>query len=310
MRSRLQTLDHASGRSTFGRQSMAPQQRRALVVRGGWEGHSPQEATDRFIPFLREQGFEVEVSESLDSYLDAESMANTDLVLQLWTMGDITEDQVAGLIGAVRAGTGFAGWHGGIADSFRNSPDYLQLVGGTFATHPGGYIDYSVDVVPEQADHEIVAGLPARWDHHHTEQYWVLACPLNDVLDTTRLEAVFSKGQYSDGYSGFEGTADEETSLADWLRDFLDTLGQDAGPERYASWRATFTTTLRFDRHMGEDGDLLLRGPTGSAVRRGASAPERVLLVLSRHAHRETLLKPLRGAGVVRGQVHNRALTR
>jgi hypothetical protein len=89
----------------------------------------------------------------------------------------------------VRAGTGFAGWHGGIADSFRNSPDYLQLVGGTFATHPGGYIDYSVDVVPEQADHQIVAGLPARWDHHHTEQYWVLACPLNEVLVTTRFEA-------------------------------------------------------------------------------------------------------------------------
>lgn len=167
---------------------MAPQQRRALVVRGGWEGHSPEEATERFIPFLREQGFEVEVSESLDVYLDAESMAATDLVLQLWTMGEITEDQLAGLLGAVRAGTGFAGWHGGIADSFRNSPDYLQLVGGTFATHPGGYIDYSVDVVPEKADHEIVAGLPPRWDHH-TEQYWVLACPLNEVLVTTRFEA-------------------------------------------------------------------------------------------------------------------------
>ena len=35
--------------------------RRALVVRGGWEGHSPVEATERFLPFLREQGFEVDV---------------------------------------------------------------------------------------------------------------------------------------------------------------------------------------------------------------------------------------------------------
>ena len=31
--------------------------RRALVVRGGWEGHQPAEATEMFVPFLREHGF-------------------------------------------------------------------------------------------------------------------------------------------------------------------------------------------------------------------------------------------------------------
>ena len=40
--------------------------RRALVVRGGWDGHVPVEATDRFLPYLKEIGFEVEVSDSLD----------------------------------------------------------------------------------------------------------------------------------------------------------------------------------------------------------------------------------------------------
>ena len=34
--------------------------RQALVVRGGWEGHSPVEITDLFLPFLKEQGFTVE----------------------------------------------------------------------------------------------------------------------------------------------------------------------------------------------------------------------------------------------------------
>ena len=33
--------------------------RRALVVRGGWDGHQPEATTDLFLPFLREQGFEV-----------------------------------------------------------------------------------------------------------------------------------------------------------------------------------------------------------------------------------------------------------
>lgn len=37
-------------------------------------------------------------------------------------------------------------------------------------------------------------------------------------LELQHVEAVFSKGQYSSGYSGFEGTTQEGTSLEDWLR--------------------------------------------------------------------------------------------
>ena len=157
--------------------------RQALVVRGGWEGHEPVAATDRFLPFLEENGFEVEVSETLDVYLDADRMRAADLILQIWTMGEISQEQFDGLATAVRAGTGFAGWHGGIVDAFRNNPDYLQLTGGQFATHPKGFRPHSVSVVPERADHPIVAGL-STWDLH-TEQYWILTDALNDVLATT-----------------------------------------------------------------------------------------------------------------------------
>ncbi|CAM2915687.1 isochorismatase family protein [Saccharomonospora xinjiangensis] len=37
-------------------------------------------------------------------------------------------------------------------------------------------------------------------------------------LDVAPIGAVFSKGQYSDGYSGFEGATDTGEQLADWLR--------------------------------------------------------------------------------------------
>ena len=157
--------------------------RHALIVRGGWEGHVPVEATNRFIPFLESNGFEVEVSETLDAYLDAERMGAVDLVLQIWTMGEITQEQFEGLATAVRGGVGFAGWHGGIVDAFRNNPDYLQLTGGQFATHPGGFRPHSVSVVPERADHPIVEGLTT-WDLD-TEQYWILTDAYNDVLATT-----------------------------------------------------------------------------------------------------------------------------
>ncbi|WP_116243935.1 isochorismatase family protein [Nocardiopsis sp. FIRDI 009] len=50
------------------------------------------------------------------------------------------------------------------------------------------------------------------------------------AFDTARVDAVFSKGQYSDGYSGFEGAkSDDGTPLADWLRergvDEVDVVG-------------------------------------------------------------------------------------
>ena len=37
-------------------------------------------------------------------------------------------------------------------------------------------------------------------------------------LDTARAEVVFSKGQRAAAYSGFEGTDDDGTTLANWLR--------------------------------------------------------------------------------------------
>jgi type 1 glutamine amidotransferase len=167
---------------------MSEQQRprRAVVVRGGWEGHSPVEATDRFIPFLEESGFEVEVHDGPHAYEDKERLERTDLVLQCYTQGEATDEQVTNLADAVRAGTGLAGWHGGIVDSFRASPDYLHLTGGQWAAHPGGFVDYEVEVVPERADHPVVSGLD-RWKHH-TEQYWCLTDDLNDVLATSRFE--------------------------------------------------------------------------------------------------------------------------
>ncbi|MFE9769318.1 ThuA domain-containing protein [Streptomyces sp. NPDC005808] len=162
---------------------MTTDTRRALVVRGGWDGHQPVAISDGFVPFLKEQGFTVETSEDLAVYEDAERLAATDLIVQCWTMGTITREQSANLAAAVRAGTGFAGWHGGIVDSFRADVGYQLLTGGQFLMHPPGFHDHTVHVLPERADHPVVAGLD---DFAvHTEQYWVLTDPHIEVLATT-----------------------------------------------------------------------------------------------------------------------------
>lgn len=169
--------------------------RQALIVRGGWDGHAPVEATDLFVPFLHESGFDVRIEGSPEVYADAEAMAATDLIVQCNTMNTIEPDQLAGLRAAIADGTGLAGWHGGIADSYRNSSDYLHLIGGQFACHPGkpeaereggpqdNYMPYRIEFNEAAASHPITQGLED-FDLV-TEQYWVLADDYIDVLATT-----------------------------------------------------------------------------------------------------------------------------
>jgi uncharacterized protein len=161
--------------------------RTATIVRGGWEGHAPVATTDAFVPFLREHGFAVRIEESTAVYADPEAMAATDLVLQCVTMSQIGDDEVRGLRTAVAAGTGFAGWHGGIVDSFRATSDYQQLTGALFASHPaaegGGWPTHTIELTDLGREHPVTAGL----DDFEltTEQYWLLADDLSDVLATT-----------------------------------------------------------------------------------------------------------------------------
>ncbi|WP_248147098.1 ThuA domain-containing protein [Microbacterium aoyamense] len=169
--------------------------KRALIVRGGWEGHKPVESTDLFIPFLEAQGYDIRIEGSPAVYADAGAMTETDVIVQSVTMSTIERAELEGLRAAVAAGTGLTGWHGGIADSFRASSDYLQLVGGQFATHPSKHPDevagaasdnflrYTVEMTDVGREHPITHGIP---DFElQTEQYWVLTDDLNDVLATT-----------------------------------------------------------------------------------------------------------------------------
>ena len=170
----------------------------ALVVRGGWDGHQPVETTNEFIPYLEANGYTVRVEESPAIYADAEYLATLDLIVQTVTMSSIEREQFAGLQTAIIAGTGFAGWHGGIADSYRNNSDYLHMMGGQFATHPGidpalrkgeqpdNYIPHTINFTDLGKGHPITQGM-SDFDLV-TEQYWVLHDDYLDVLATTTLK--------------------------------------------------------------------------------------------------------------------------
>lgn len=155
--------------------------KKALFVWGGWDGHEPKQCTDIFAEVLRNEGYDVTISDTLDSYLDEELMMSQDLIVQMVTMSEITNEQLKGLQAAVESGVGFGGWHGGTGDSFRQSTDYQFMVGGQWVAHPGGVIDYRVNITNH--DDPITAGLEDF--AMHSEQYYMHTDPGNEVLATT-----------------------------------------------------------------------------------------------------------------------------
>ena len=154
--------------------------KRALFVWGGWAGHEPKQCVEVFAPFMREQGYDVEIADTLDVYLDEAKMRSLSLIVQAWTMGTISGDQAQGLLGAVESGVGIAGWHGGTGDSFRMNLHYQFMIGGQAVGHPGGTIDYEVNIINHSDP--ITVGLS---DFKMlSEQYYMHVDPSNEVLAT------------------------------------------------------------------------------------------------------------------------------
>jgi uncharacterized protein len=155
--------------------------KKVLYVYGGWDGHEPTQSVEVFVPWLKSEGADVVVSDTLDSYLDEELMNSLDLVIQIWTMGQISKEQEKGLLTAVKSGVGLAGWHGGTGDSFRNNTEFQFMVGGQWVAHPGGVIDYSVQITNKKDP--ITQGL--KDFKMHSEQYYMHVDPNVKVLATT-----------------------------------------------------------------------------------------------------------------------------
>ncbi len=153
----------------------------ALITWGGWEGHEPEKGAALFAPYLQEQGYAVEVTTTLDVYLDEATMSTLDLIVPIWTMSTITAEQEKGLLTAIQNGTGIAGWHGCMGDSFRNNTEYQFMVGGQWVAHPGNIIDYEVHITKH--DDPITEGLQDF--RMHSEQYYMHVDPMNEVLATT-----------------------------------------------------------------------------------------------------------------------------
>ncbi|HMC00378.1 MAG TPA: ThuA domain-containing protein [Flavobacteriaceae bacterium] len=157
--------------------------KKVLMVYGGWSGHQPDVFTERVSNWLKSEGAIVTISDSLGVYTQKKIMNNTDLIIQYYTQGKITKEQFEGLDKAIKKGTGLAGCHGGLADSFHESQDYEYIIGGQWVSHPGGKIpSYQVNIY--DSNDPITKGIKD-FEMKNTEQYYMHVDPNNKVLATT-----------------------------------------------------------------------------------------------------------------------------
>lgn len=157
------------------------QAKQALFLAGGWEGHQPQATSELFAGLLQEAGYRTEIANTLDVLLDAEHLAVFDLIVPVFSMSKISDEQWQGLKAAVLNGAGIGGWHGGMADAFRESTGYQFMVGGQWVAHPGGIVEYTVQISDDT--HPITQGIGEF--AMHSEQYYMHVDPSNHVLATT-----------------------------------------------------------------------------------------------------------------------------
>lgn len=147
----------------------------ALVMWGGWDGHTPKATGELLAGQLKANGFDVRVENSLKPLEDVAAVKQLDLIVPMWTMGEMSNEQWTGLHQAVHdAGVRIGGVRGGMGDAFRGRVEYQWLVGGQFLGHP--YVgEYTVKLTPVESP--ITRGLPRASSTARSSVTWASTRP-------------------------------------------------------------------------------------------------------------------------------------
>ena len=161
--------------------------KKALIFRGGWDGHQPELTSVRFAAMLKKQGISAEIFDTLDCLADREALLTYDLIVACHTGGKLPREYEKNLSYAIGHGVGLAGCHGGMCDAFRESVEWQFITGGQWVSHPGGDgVNYTVNIC--HGSSPITEGLS---DFEVcSEHYYLHVDPAIEVLATTRFPAV------------------------------------------------------------------------------------------------------------------------
>jgi hypothetical protein len=189
--------------------------KKAFIFYGGWDGHEPEKVSKRYQDMLEKEGFQVIREASMDRLADEEFLKSQDLIVPLWTQGQMDDRYAFHVSSAVESGVGIAGNHGGMCDSFRWNIEWQFMTGSQWVSHPGDTwyhhisdlskenLDYVTKYYPSpegafETDYRvnvrrgvaspIVEGIED-FDVH-SEQYYLHLDPSVNVLATTLVHTV------------------------------------------------------------------------------------------------------------------------
>lgn len=156
--------------------------KKILIVYGGWQGHKPDFFAKKIAGWLENQNASVTLSESTEIYTNTIIMDGIDLIIQHITMGKIKPNESKALQKAISKGVGLAGCHGGLGDSFREDTEFQYMVGGQFVKHPGGQVNYTVNITdPNNPITKEIADFSI-----FSEQYYMHVDPNLNILASTQ----------------------------------------------------------------------------------------------------------------------------
>ncbi len=161
--------------------------KKALIFQGGWDGHEPSLTSKRFAAMLEKNGYQAEISDTLECLRDRAALMELDLIVACWTMGEIEGELSRNVSFAVAHGVGLAGCHGGMCDAFRQDTEWQFMTGGQWVSHPGGDgVEYTVNIC--HGSSPITEGI--RDFTVKSEHYYLHIDPAIEVLATTRFPLI------------------------------------------------------------------------------------------------------------------------
>lgn len=154
--------------------------KKALIVWGGWEGHEPEACAGVIAGLLRDENFDVQVTNDFAAFGDP-AVHRMSVVVPVITRARIEKAPLDNLIEAVKSGVGLGGCHGGLAGSFREEVAFHFMCGSQWVAHPGNMIHFRVNIT--RADDPVMQGI-SDFDYF-SEQYFLHLDPSVETLATT-----------------------------------------------------------------------------------------------------------------------------
>lgn len=141
--------------------AQAPAGGRIKVLFLGDDGHhQPDPRAKSILPVLAGRGIDMFYTDDAAD-LNPENLRQYHVLMAYNNQGNITPSQLQALLGFVRNGGGFVPIHSASA-AFQNSPEYIALVGASFARHDTA----TFSAVRVEPNHPAIAGVPEfeSWD--------------------------------------------------------------------------------------------------------------------------------------------------